>query len=361
MKRVVGKLFLCFPLVLGMAAANYKADPAHIFRASQYTRTVAQFLLKGSNVANAGNYDGRLLQRHYVNGLSERKDVIVLGSSRAMQVRASLFPGKSVFNSSITQGSLRDYVAIYEMYAAKNLEPSMVVLRLDPWIFDRTNKRLDRLFTIDAEYQAGRQRLGLPAQPQTLSQRLDGATRRYFQLFSPAYLQSSVAYLAKPRPLHETKLEQGNVVIKLSDGSLSYEKKRQAKQAAAERRGHKFVQAPFGKIDPEAVAELEAFVDYLQKRKIEVVFLLAPYRPSQYKSMLADDDFRNLTEVEARLKSIASTRHIEIVGSYDPVKMGCSESDYFDPTHPNTACVARLFREHVSRYERENGMPSVLK
>ena len=83
-------LFLTITGMLAVAATNYCVDPAQLFSGGNYEQGVADILLSGNNVANVSNYDERLLQKAYVNNLKRRNDVIVLGSSRSMQIKSHL-------------------------------------------------------------------------------------------------------------------------------------------------------------------------------------------------------------------------------------------------------------------------------
>ncbi len=138
-----GKLSLLAPIFLFVILINYFVDPAHILCKTDrsYEEGMAALLLKGLNVADASNYDERLLQEFYIKGLTEsdRKEIIVLGSSRAGQICSNLFPLASFFNNSVSGGSLEDYVAITGIYLGKGLLPKEVILGIDPWLFNRNN------------------------------------------------------------------------------------------------------------------------------------------------------------------------------------------------------------------------------
>lgn len=107
MKRLLRKLAFFLPLFLVMVGANYRLDPAHLFHGHEYA-AIARMLLEGQNVANLLDFDERLLQRHYLEGMTEPLEVVVLGSSRTQQIRADFFPGRRFLNSSVNHGSLRD-------------------------------------------------------------------------------------------------------------------------------------------------------------------------------------------------------------------------------------------------------------
>ena len=180
-------LFLTIIGVLTVAATNYCVDPAQLFSGGNYEKGVAGILLSGNNVANVSNYDERLLQKAYVNNLKRRNDVIVLGSSRSMQLRSHLFPGMSFFNHGVSGASIEDYLAIYELYEQRELAPSVVVLGLDPWILNQYSKQ-DRWESLRWEYFSMANRLNI--NPTIINS--DNKSKKLTELISLPYLEESI-------------------------------------------------------------------------------------------------------------------------------------------------------------------------
>jgi len=150
--KFIKKLIFLLPILCVIIGFNYFIDPANIFRSEKYYKEVVGVLLKGKNVANIMNYDERLLQKEYINGISKRKEIFVLGSSRVMQISSSVFPGHSFLNNGVSGASIEDDMAIYWMYRKKGFIPSIVVLGLDPWLLNKNNGQ-GRYESIIREYQ----------------------------------------------------------------------------------------------------------------------------------------------------------------------------------------------------------------
>ncbi|MEJ0081062.1 MAG: hypothetical protein WDM78_08985 [Puia sp.] len=72
---------------------NYLVDPANIFTSKQYVAGIASILSLGHNVDNISNYNERLLQEQRVLKLTKTPDIMVLGSSRVMEIGSDFFPG----------------------------------------------------------------------------------------------------------------------------------------------------------------------------------------------------------------------------------------------------------------------------
>src|SRR4051812_33200476 len=118
------KLLLVVPLVVAVLAFNIFVDPVHLTDSGEYERGIAQLILSNKSVTNINHPNEEAYLIAYIDGLRERKDVLVLGSSRSKLIRSTAFAGKSFFNNSIGGAGLQDYLAIYDLYRRKGFKPS---------------------------------------------------------------------------------------------------------------------------------------------------------------------------------------------------------------------------------------------
>src|SRR4026209_1482615 len=85
-------------LLLGLwtvASFNHWVGISGIFKTGLYERRLVEALREGYNVApkhSPRGFDDRLVQQFLIEQMSEAPEVIVLGSSRTMQIRAKHFP-----------------------------------------------------------------------------------------------------------------------------------------------------------------------------------------------------------------------------------------------------------------------------
>src|SRR3989338_6442097 len=150
--RLIKKVLLLLPILLVMTGFNYFMDPAGLFRGNDYYEGLAGILLKGNNISNLVNYDDRLLQKYLIEGLPEKKGIVLLGSSRVMQISSDFFPGHTFMNHGVAGASLEDDMAIYWLYRKQGLLPSTVIIGLDPWLLNKNSGQL-RFESILREYQ----------------------------------------------------------------------------------------------------------------------------------------------------------------------------------------------------------------
>jgi hypothetical protein len=88
---------------------------------------------------------------------------------------------------------------------------------------------------------------------------------------------------------------------------------------------------------------LEKFVSELKAQNRKVVLVLSPYHPSLYDLMRLQD--RKFLEIESIFNDIALTYGVQLIGSYDPTKVGCSSEDFYDGMHPKDNCMEKVFSE----------------
>lgn len=362
-KGLIKNISVFFPLLVLLAMVNWFADPAQILKAGHYEQGMAEILLKGLNVANISNYDERLVQKHYISGLAEKRDVIVLGSSRTMQVNSAFFPNARFFNHGVSGASLEDYMAIFEMYEEKNQKPDIVILGLDAWVLNK-NSGQARWRSIADYYERFLSRLGL--KDKTSDKRFSFQQKELFgiekqlQIISASYFQSSIRYLHELAIYHKekgseyypTSLTELDVNVKLFDGSVSYKSDHRLMSASevlrraqsAVERDSMYSLSAFHELDREEVFKFERFVKYLIDQDIEIIFFFAPYHPYIYKHIIDSDEYKIVLEVESYFKMVALQNNIRVIGSYDPEISGFDERDFSDARHARREAIARLMR-----------------
>jgi hypothetical protein len=86
MRKFITKLLLVLiPTFLFVVFINYFGDAANLFSVN-FEKKIADILQKGYNVTNISNYDERLLGKYLITGSTACPNVLVLGSSRVMQI-----------------------------------------------------------------------------------------------------------------------------------------------------------------------------------------------------------------------------------------------------------------------------------
>jgi hypothetical protein len=336
--------------VLGHVAwTTYRNDPANLFAGRAYVAGIAAHLLEGRNVANVTDYDERLLQKLVVEGANGGREVLVVGSSRAMSIGAELFPGRSVFNASVSGASLQDLHAILQLYREHGRLPRLVVLGVDPWAFNANN--IDtRWTTLEDAYTRSVNRDN--ASHGRLAA-LSGFLARFQQLISFDYYRAARKAKRKAeRAYYATPDTHGDVNIRLADGTISY------RRAISERSPADLLDAvrkeaavdpvygPLARFDDLDAASAEVLADLLRKLKddgVAVLLFLTPYHPEMYATLARPGGkYRLVPAAEETIRRLAATEKVPLLGSFDPARAGCAAPEFFDGMHPRPACLARV-------------------
>ncbi|MBF0216888.1 MAG: hypothetical protein HQL30_07855 [Candidatus Omnitrophica bacterium] len=362
---LIARAAVFLPLVILLVLVNYIVDPAAIFTSDDTMRDIASRLLRNENVAILSDHNDRLLQKFYIEGLTERNEVVVFGSSRSHQIGERLFPGRTFHNNSVMASTLGDYIGLLELYREKGLLPRTVVLGVDPWIFNEHN-HVETWRTLDIYTYNFFSFVGLYAGSPASSLLNDINTRvfkiyKYSQLLSISYFQSALQRLrslarddhkgsllrVRYYPTGRTDLDAD---VELSDGSMLASRSSRMREndeilrnvKAAFILGH-FARQAFSRRDPKLTHEFEVFVKYLLREKIQVVIWLAPYHPYAYDILSASDKYSVINEVENYVRDFADGNGIPVIGSYGPKACGMTESDFSDAIHLKRESVNKMF------------------
>ena len=353
MQRILTKILLLFPIPVVMFVVSFLGDPANLFNNGSYETKVASILLAGKNAAGISNYDERLVQKEYADKTSKAKDVMVFGSSRAMQINSAMFTGKTFYNCSVSGATLEDMTAIYWRYHVKSHQPSLIIFSLEPFILNQNNGQIRWMSLSDDAFEMSKvlnteNCLPTPALV-TITK-----SKKLLEAFSPSYFRQSLALLLsnKKEVLYPTDDNQGDLAIKVRDGSHSYDKKFRTKtRDAIEAEAVAFAKmnpvyslGDFNVLAPEKVKMFEAFIKLLQRDNVEIEFFLPPYHPTAYDMIIASGKYKMVPEAESYFLKVARANKIRVYGSYDPKNVGLGPDDFFDGPHPKRAAVERIFK-----------------
>lgn len=341
------------PILFVLVGFNYLIDPANLFRSERFCRELADILLKGRNAMILGNYEERLLQKYYINGLAERKDMVVLGSSRTLQINSDMFPGRSFFNNSVSGVSIEDLMAIYWQYRKRDLLPAAMIIGLDPWLLNKN--QLTRYWAIKSDYDECAAYLSVKNERRRSN--LDCFQNKFLELFSPSYFQISFWYWLKglqgkneaDMRCLPTSDRIAKEMIKLSDGSINYGINIRSITPSEVRR--KVLADPsaysleeFTQLDPGLKIKFERLIQLMLKEGVRVSFFLVPYHPLEYHILATSDKYKIILEVENYYLDFASKQKIKTYGSYNPEVFFLSGADFYDGMHAKQRALEKILK-----------------
>ncbi len=364
MKQLVKKLFYFLPLFLILVLTNFFVDPFDMFHPiGDDDRWIVEQLVQGRNVLYYGNWDQRLVQKGYIEEMGERKkdfDVVVIGSSRALQIHPGMFPGKIFFNSSVTGAGLEDAIAIMQLYKKNHVGTETVIVGVDPWMFNVKNE-LEDWHVIESSYNDflkdffhvslfDRYRT-LMHQSGTLEIR-----KKVKLLFSLRYFQDSVkkkdtAFVSQQHKIVGSVYQEQPV--KASDGSVVNSRELREKSPEGVlgdvkeymAKGKLYGMDSFVEIDGDLQKQFDVWLKSLQDDGVHPIVFLPPYHPYTYDFMTSGLTYLIILDVEKHIRDVCAELGIPVVGSYNSREAGLTNQDFYDFMHPRREAVERLFAE----------------
>ncbi|HXD76383.1 MAG TPA: hypothetical protein VN616_01175 [Puia sp.] len=343
MKNLIRKLALILaPVGTIVVLVNYFVDPGNIFCGRDYVKRIAGILLTGHNVDNLGNYDERELQEQIISRLPYRPDVVVLGSSRIMELGSDFFPGKKVLNCGVSHGNINDLVAITGLLDSMHKMPAEMVINVDPHLICQGGT--SEWQTLRPYYDHMAARLHLPAD----GSRGSLVMEKMSALCSFGYFEKSLNFISHHRSggFRDVGKAQPRTYGRYPDGTISYpgsycdpDTMNVASDALVI--GGKEVVT----LDQAKANRLSKLVDYLQSRGVKVLFVMLPYHKEYYLTM--NERFGNVFNSYAALfRQFAREKSIPIRGGFDAVRLGIPENEFYDSWHCSREAIKKVYNQN---------------
>lgn len=328
-------------------ATNYYVDPANVFSSSTYLGGIADILTKGHNVENLFNYDGRLLQEQMVKRLHEPPDVVVIGSSRVMEIGSDLFPGKKVLNCGVSHGWIPDMAAIVGLFDSLGRMPREFVIGLDPYMIGAGGT--SEWQSLSAYYGCFIRKA--PGGNEGHAEGLPNSYRKVSSLFSFDYFKSSLEFVVKRRSKKYWDAGSDTPLSgRFSDGTISYPATYRNPDTLKISLDARNTGLRDGLPQPDSVNIdlLNQLLDFLQQRQIAVKFVMAPFHPEFYEAVNQHQPLL-FHHYEQLFIQMSVKRNIPIVGGFDPEVQGIPRLQFYDMYHCSRAALHKVFNNPVSR------------
>ncbi len=336
------RLLYLIPLPIVLVLVNYTVDPANLFN-EQYESKIAEYLSEGYNVTDIMNFNERVLQKLFIEKMHKCPTTIGLGASRIMEVSREHLKEENFINNGVSGATLEDELAIYYLYEKKGCEIKKVILAVEPYYLNDNHQQI-RWKALENEYGTFLNELNNKNVPAT-----SGGKNFYWQkakeLVSFSYFKASLMYLKNETNKNykptKNKINVGQTIMK--DGSIYYDSL--YRSASVEEVDSKAIKATtdnpiyslgdFTQLSPHYQSVFSIFVEHLQKKNIEVEFLMSPYHPIMYEYLKKNKYYQIVFDAEKYYRDFAKEHNIRVVGSYDPSTYNFDHSWFFDGFHCN--------------------------
>ena len=241
---------------------------------------------------------------------------------------------------------IEDIIAIFEMIEERDNSIERVVIGIDPWLFLNETGEI-RYKSIETEYKAELEKITNKSNSSVglKNNFFDFIPSKYRELFSPAYLQSSLKSLLRHKGVGSITVcdnaEAEEVNKTLPNGTriasttayahtISENTEGTLRSIASDTVYH---MKKNDALNPDRIKIFEQFIDYLLAKGIEVQFYLPSWNPVFYDEFKSNAEYRYFTQMEDYVIKFASNRGINVHGTYDPSALGITMKDYMDLLH----------------------------
>jgi hypothetical protein len=285
------------------------------------------------------NIDERKFVRSRLKYKLSEVDIIIMGSSRTMQISSRIL-GHPSLNLSVSGASVEDYIALVPE-AIKKVNASVVYLGADPWLFNAASgqNRWKSLHDLSGYWSR------VISRGESL-----GATRMYLESKStekPDLSWVQTLYEAVNRSTITT--ENGNmesVAKKAYDGFHIYDELYAKKsQSDIERGFTSLLNYSMKSYDDDETSRQNyiSLIHFLKESGIRVVIVLPPYYPDLFERIKREKP--EFLKVENEFRNVAENMNIPIIGSYDGALTGCDVTEFYDGMHPKESCMKKVLSQ----------------
>ena len=367
--------FLIISFLCIVASISYFADPDNIYHPpsgekSDFNSKYVEVLLKSENGILFP--EGKMNFRDIKMEIARQKkgsDCVIYGSSHALQFN-SLMTKKtltdqcqSIMNLSLPGSTIEDFLSVTWTIINKLNPPKKIIFALGPEHFSKTPE--NKVMWIRYKDYVKEMLSLIPS-----SFELQDVDTKYLtNLINPEYFERALKKIAD-EPLSISLAPRFDYTkgisspVFLADGSLVYSKEyiRMQKNTPLEKPKSFILNKSNGDfISRKTVSlnNLEFYSDgrfysqsvvkvfkdlirFLKKGGHTVYFLMTPVHPEIWHNSAESAVVLSSIQVESLLQTIGKELNIDILGSYNPDRVGCLAYEFYDSHHVHTSCLEKI-------------------
>ena len=261
---------------------------------------------------------------------------VIVGSSRVMQINSNMFADE-ILNLAVSGASVEDDIA-FALEAVAKLNVESVYIAADPWLLNTFAKQT-RYQTVSSlyEYWIERASNNKPLISYFSSDKLNRIDASHHSIFKivrrKLYLQEKLIPQDDSVEAHNKKAYDGRHIY-----NETFTNNPRTSSQFSSALNYAMTQFEY---DTYSEKKLKILVKYLQSLGVKVNLILVPYMPALFRMM--EEEKPIFLDIENQFRRFADENNIGIVGSYDPTSMGCQIEDFYDPMHPKSSCLQKLF------------------
>jgi Acyltransferase family len=334
-KEIVSSQFiLLFSVVGGFLIVAFGYTSHKVFStASEFgIESKAAIELASADAVYSPNMDERVFINSRIHVETMRPDTIVLGSSRIMQVGEHNYSHK-VLNLGVSGASVEDDLTIAYL-ATRKFTPTTLIISADPWLFNK-NSGQTRWKSLLGDYADALSFINIPVTGKSTSTEA-GKAPPFLKIYSSIYTAINNQALVAGNDASETRDKIRR------DGSRVYNteySQRSQQEIASEFQNLLYYAMNDYEFSSDSYEKFARFIDVFSK-KYTIVLILSPYHPKLYARIKTERPI--YLEIESFFRDFSNTHNVTIIGSYDPERVDCQETEFYDGMHPKDSCLGKI-------------------
>ncbi len=346
MKKLAYKLALLFvPPGAVILFVNFKVDPANIFSGEKYIENIATILVSGNNADNIANYNERLLQKKVLFKQKQEPEVLIMGSSRIMEISSDFFSGRHLLNIGVSHANINDLVALAGIIDSLKLIPDEVIINVDPYLVckgDKGTKEWQSLYAFHAYFL----QKNYPGGESGTVEDTENRFRKYYTMITFEYFKESLAFLikGKNKDVYNVGKEVPAKYGRYADGSIAYPLSYTRPDTilvadVAKRMGKENI----GEIDPLKLKYLNELVNFFKKNNTRVIILKLPFHPVFFDAVNEKQN-HVFDRYEAFYNNWAKEQQLTIKGEFSSKKLNLHQADFYDVYHCSGKVIKNILQ-----------------
>ena len=354
-------IFLLLTTLLSISLINFTIDPENIYKktiqfvkSEPNTRKVVEELKskKKLMIVNQKIWNDREFT-NYLLELSTNEECFLIGSSQIRLISVVLEPKilnktcNSLINLGLNGASIEDYLAIFNRIRLKKVKNKKIIIAIHPWTL---NFNRDGRWTYNQNDFSEFINLIFTQDKILKKNRTNKENNNFFKitqnLINFEYFKASIKKITQKNKnlfIFKNKFEirdedfEKNIIF--YDGSIIKNKNEKININLLDNVIHYKIFKDLY-YDTDVIKILKLSVRELRKDN-EVIFLMTPYHPEVWK-LKNEPIYQAMIQTEKITKIIASDMNIDLIGSFNPKKISCSEKEFHDFLHSTKLCLSKL-------------------
>ena len=322
----------CFLPLLGILLLIdwISVEPQVLRRELRGRNATADALISGRTIWSSD--DARQVKAAWLTRLPPRRpDVLILGSSRLIQISQDWFQPRRMWNAAVFSADLDDEIAMFQLCLETGKTPRTVVLELNPHLTFAGKLQMTPYLT-----HAFRRFGVFPARFLSGLVDLDGLRWDLKILQQPVWTTASVpisgGFRMRPDGSSDWFVSQSNYTSEQVQANVEASLPNLDKDELAWRTD--------SHPSEEDLKLLDSFLNDLQSRGIRVFVLLPPLHPTAYAFYRRRGGYD-----DTWLRRDLTTRGIPVVGSFSPAAVNATPADFYDAVHAHPELLRRLLND----------------